>query len=58
MKFLFSLGMDSWRRRLASHRKELLNDDEEDDLALVVMIESLGVENEVVEMRALGVSRP
>jgi hypothetical protein len=44
--------MDSWRPRLASQMEELLNDDEEDDLALLVMIESLGVENEVVERRA------
>jgi hypothetical protein len=50
--------MDSWRHRLASQREELLNDDDEDDLVLLVMIESLGVENEVVERRDPGGSRP
>jgi hypothetical protein len=50
--------MDSWRHRLAFQREELLNDDEEDDLVLLVMIESLGVENEVVEKRASGGFRP
>jgi hypothetical protein len=50
--------MDSWRRRLASQREELLNDYKEDDLTLLVMIESLGIENEVVEKRASGGSRP
>jgi hypothetical protein len=36
--------MESWRRRLAFQREELLNDDEEDDLILLVMIKSLGGE--------------
>jgi hypothetical protein len=49
--------MESWRRRLAFQREELLNDDEEDDLILLVMIKSLGVENEVVERRDPGGSR-
>jgi hypothetical protein len=43
---------------LASQRQDLLNDDEEEEMALRVLIDNLGTENEVQERRSHGGSRP
>jgi hypothetical protein len=41
--------MEAWRRRLASQRQDLLDDDEEEEMALRVLIDNLGMENEIQE---------
>jgi hypothetical protein len=50
--------MEAWRRRLASQRQDLLDDDEEEEMALRVLIDSLGMVNEIQERRTHGGSRP
>jgi hypothetical protein len=37
--------MEAWRRRLASQRQDLLDDDEEEEMALRVLIDNLGMGN-------------
>jgi hypothetical protein len=41
--------MEAWRRRLASQRHDLLDDEEEEEIVLKVLIGQLGMENEVQE---------
>ena len=48
--------MEAWRHRLASHRQDLLDDDEEEEMALRVLIDNLGMVNEIQE-RSHGGSR-
>jgi hypothetical protein len=50
--------MEAWRRRLASQRQDLLDDDEEEEMALRVLIDNLGMENEIQGRRSHGGSRP
>jgi hypothetical protein len=50
--------MEAWRRRLASQRQDLLDDDEEEEMALRVLIDNLGMENEIQGQRSHGGSRP
>jgi hypothetical protein len=49
--------MEAWRRRLASQRQDLLDDDE-DEMALKVLIDNLGMENEIQKWKSHGGSRP
>jgi hypothetical protein len=41
--------MEAWRRRLASQRQDLLDDEEEEEIVLRVLIDNLGMENEIQE---------
>jgi hypothetical protein len=50
--------MEAWRHRLASQRQDLLDDEEEEEMALRVLIDNLGMENEAQEQRSHGGSRP
>jgi hypothetical protein len=50
--------MEAWRHRLASQRQDLLDDDEEEEMALRVLIDNLGMGNEIQERRSHGGSRP
>jgi hypothetical protein len=49
--------MEAWRCRLAFHRQDLLDDDEEEEMALRVLIDNLGMENEIQGRRSHGGSR-
>jgi hypothetical protein len=55
--------MEARRRRLVSQRQDLLDedlldDDEEEEMALRVLIDNLGMGNEIQERRSHGGSRP
>ena len=39
--------MEAWRFSLASQRQDLLDDEEEEEMALRVLIDNLGTKNEV-----------
>ena len=49
--------MEAWRRRLTSQRQDLLDDDDEEEMALRVLIDNLGMGNEIQEQRSHGGSR-
>jgi hypothetical protein len=50
--------MEAWRRRLASQRQDLLDDDEEEEMALRLLVENMGMENEIQGRPSPGGSRP
>jgi hypothetical protein len=50
--------METWRRRLASQRQDLLDDDEEEEMALRLLVENMGMENEIQGQTSHGGSRP
>jgi hypothetical protein len=50
--------MEAWRRRLASQRQDLLDDDEEEEMALRVLIDNMEMENEIQGWKSHGGSRP
>jgi hypothetical protein len=51
-------GIDAWKWRLAFQRQSLLDEDSEDDLTLRILINNLGMENEIPEKRSSRDSRP
>jgi hypothetical protein len=55
--FCYYIVLEAWRPRLASQRQDLLDDDEEEEMALRVLIDNLGMENELQERKSHGGSR-
>jgi hypothetical protein len=49
--------MEAWRRRLASQRQDLVDDDEE-EMTLRLLVENMGMENEIQGRKSHGGSRP
>jgi hypothetical protein len=50
--------MEAWRRRLASQRQDLLDDEEEEEMALRLLVENMGMENEIQGRPSPGGSWP